>query len=306
MKKRHPFTTGLPATLGALCIAWLTLGACQDKTLYTHEELYGSPVALSADWQGLPPTAKALTVEAVSLTKGIDHRQSFTLPATGTLQVTLPEARYLLTVTHEADQLTRDGELFRLTPTADGLLPEPEALSTVRLETKVTAQQLTPVSLPLHPLTRLLSLRFRLGASQAEEIQGMEARLEGMASAIHIDGADRSQGTSGIVAPTLQPDPTANEVTYQGTVRTLGTHPGERQTLSVIIHLADGSSFTTQTDATSLLRNLNSHLNDSPYEVAFTLYSAGRPGGALHFELQPWADAGGDEDGDAGMVLPDK
>ena len=303
MKKMTMTTTLLPALLALLAVAT----SCCEKTLYTHEQLYGSPVTLTADWQGHTPTADALEVEAVSLTEDIDHSETLTLPANGTVQATLPEALYRLTATHPAANLDFDGEAFRLTPAADGTLPEPGALSAARIEAQLTAQQNTPVSLPLLPMTRTLVLRFRLGADRADEVAGMELRLSGMASAIAINGYDRSVGTEGAIAPLLQPDEAVDDgVAYAATVRTLGTQPGTRQVARITVRLADGSAFTTEADVTDCLAPLNSQGTGSGYVAEFGLLAAGKPGDDLHFTLLPWEDAGGDSDGDAGMVIPDE
>ena len=85
----------------------------------------------------------------------------------------------------------------------------------------------------------------------------------------------------------------------------MGTQPGTRQVASLAVRLADGTTFATEADVTSSLAPLNSQGTGSGYVAEFSLLAAGKPGDDLHFNLMPWEDAGGDDDGDAGMVIPD-
>lgn len=286
----------------ALCTALLALASCEEKTLYTHAELYGGTLALTASWQG-NPTAQALQVEAVSQTSGVEHSETLVLSATGTLTATLPEARYLLTATHEAAGLTFDGTAFCLTPGADGLLPAPADLSVAQAEVKVAAQQTTSLSLPMRRLTRTLSLRFSLGAASAAEVTGMEVRISGMASSVSLTGDDRTATEPGTISVPMSLSG-ADGVVYTGTVLTLGTVPGRQQYMSVTVHLADGTRFTTGRNVQRELAALNV-TRQGTFRADFGLYAAGKPGSDLHFGIGPWEDGGGDDDGDAGMVVPD-
>ena len=288
----------------ALCTALLAFTSCCEKRLYTHEELYGSTLTLRASWQG-NPTADALMVEAVSQTSRVEHSETLTLPATGTATTVMPEARYLLTATHEAENLSFDGTAFCLTPGADGLLPAPGDLSVAQEEVEVVAQQTTSFSLPMRRLTRTLSLRFSLGAESAAEVTGMEVRISGMASSISLVGDNRTATGAGTIAVPMSQSGTgaAGGVVYAGTTLTLGTFPGMQQYMSVTVHLADGTDFTTGMDVQRQLAALNGTVQGT-FQMDFGLYAAGKPGNDMDFTIGPWEDGGGD-DGDAGMEIPD-
>lgn len=293
------------AAAAGLTAALLALAACGEKTLYTHAELYGTAVTLRADWSSATtPTSDALDVAIESLTEGVDYRQTHTLTAGGVLNLDLLEARYLFTATHAAENVTFDATTatFGLTPGSDGLLPQPGALCACQTEVQLTAQQATPVALPLTRLTRTLVLRFRLGAQHAAQVTGMEVRVGGMASAIHIDGIDRSAGAPGTIGLTLQTAQRSDEAVYEGSYRTFGTVGGS-QPMEVTVHLDNGQRFTTQADIGRTLQGLNA-CREETFTAAFELDTAGRPGSDTDFTIGPWHDGGGDSDGDAGMEVP--
>ncbi len=307
MKKMMKKKTTRILTLVPACLA-LMLTACDDKTLYTHAQLYGSPLAVSANWAGRTPTADQLTVSIESLTPGIGDAPSLSLSATGTAETTLPEATYRLTATHPADHLALDGSLFRLdAPDADGLLPQPGPLAAASVEASLTAQQPNLISLPMRVLTRTLCLRFVLGTTDNADIAGLDVRLAGMATSVTLDGTDRMQTEAGPIGLSLQPEAPAdgdgNRVAYAATVRTLGTHPRERQTMDVVVRLADGTAFHAEADASAALRALNAQATDEPFTATFRLVGAGRPGNDVHFSIGPWEEVPTDDSGDAGMVV---
>lgn len=293
------------AATHALCAALLVLTACEEKTLYTHAELYGTPLSLSVDWgSASTTTSDVLDVTIESLNPDVDYNQTHRLTAGGVLNLDLLEARYRFTATHEAEHVTYDAATatFSLTPGSDGLLPQPGALSAGRTEVQLTAQQTTPVVLPLHRLTHTLVLRFALGA-QIAEVTGMEVRIGGMASSINIDGTDRSAGAPGTIAPALQTAQRSGEAVYEATYRTFGT-VGNYQPMEVTVHLANGQQFTTEADITGTLRGLNAG-QDETFTASFELKAAGQPGSDFDFSIAPWQDGEGDSDGDAGMVVPE-
>lgn len=292
------------AAATALCAALLALAACGEKTLYTHAELYGTPLTLRAAWPGgASPSSDALDVAIESLTDGVDYRQTHTLTAGGVLNLDLLEARYRFTATHAADNVAYDATTatFSLTPGSDGLLPQPGELCAAQAEVQLTARQGTALELPLQRLTRTLVLRLRLGAQHAAEVTGVEVRVSGMASAIHIDGTDRSAGTPGTIGLTLQTAQRSDGAVYEGSYRTFGTVGGS-QPMEVTVHLDNGQQFGVQTDIGRTLRGLNA-CGEEAFTAAFELDTAGRPGSDTDFGIGPWHDGGGDSDGDAGMDI---
>ena len=294
------------AAMAGLAAALLALGACSEKRLYTHDELYNAQIALRADWQGLEPTAEELEVRIESLTEGVEQDETIGLPATGSVPVVLHEARYRFTASHEAANTVFDGTRFSLTPDADGLLPEPGRLSAFRLEQEVGAQDVSTLTLPLRRLTHELTLRFKLEENQVEGVRGMKVRIGGMARSVDIGGQVSTDLPGASIALTLQAeaveaDGTEGGAVYGGSYRVLGVHGGERQTMDITIDLADGTQFTTATDISADLLKLNSQ---PELTLNYRLEYAGLPGSDVGFNILPWDGVLVDGDGDAGMEIP--
>lgn len=246
----------LPLLLAAIVGSLLT-GGCDEKELYTHEELYTGSLLLSLGWQEQqPPTADKLDVSLRSLTAGVAADTTFRLPPDGSeARLPLPEARYEVIALHEAANIRFDGECFCLENPEN----EPGAFSAGIGTAEVSAQQPHSYMLPLFPFTRSLTLRFRLDADTDGRLAGMEAALQGIATSRRLADRSTTRDAATTARPEMKTEETAarSSTAYAGTLRLLGVHTGQRQLLTLTLRYTNGESETLTQDLTPQLAGFN-------------------------------------------------
>lgn len=318
--KRFRLPISLPATVLLFIAGSALLTGCEEKTLYTHEELYGSQLLLNADWQGNSPTADALDIRLRSLTAGIDADTTFRLASGSHTQFPLLEARYEVTALHEAENVGFDGECFRLTTGADGLPPEPGPFSAGTGTVDVPAQQLQAYALKLYPFTRLLKFSFRMDSEARQRLAGLDATLSGIAASrcladrsttrdeavsIGIEVRQESGTEASPAATSIQNEGTSirsdeDNLFYTGSHRLLGIHTAARQVLTLTLHYTNGESEALTQDLSTQLQGFNDGTSGSdPDELTLTarISFAGQAGASA--TITDWAP-GTDSDLDAG------
>ncbi|WP_294606182.1 FimB/Mfa2 family fimbrial subunit [uncultured Bacteroides sp.] len=259
--------TGLCKLL-IFALALLQLTGCVKDDLYNTPHPDKGAVEVTTDWSG----ASSDAVLPQNYVLRIGTQEQTVSGASNAFRALFEPGRQDLLVYHPAEGITIDGDIATVNTLADGTLePMPGFLFSGASEPVIVKDDTLEVTVKMEQHIRTLTLALKLNPGDEERITATSATLTGIASGIDLrDGAIAATGgmtavpvfalgTNGpesrAAVPHGQGMRSAGEPALVATLRLMGIVTEERQMLTLVITLTDGSVQTIRTDLTEMLKN---------------------------------------------------
>lgn len=255
----------------------IVLSSCVKDTLHATPHPDRGAVVVTVD--RTDRAADAVVPPAYILRLGT--REQAVTGTTNVLDTLLPPGRHSLLVYHHADGITVNGNTAAVNKREDGSLEAmPAYLFSGAAEPLVVADDTTRVTVTARQRVRALTLALKLAPGDEERVTATTATLSGIVPAVDLatGAAAATTGTPVTLDFALSTEPDAiNErartaattPSLAATARLLGVMTAERQILSLVFLLEDGTPTTITTDLTEALRDFNS--GTSPLALDATL-----------------------------------
>lgn len=260
--------------LTGICKLLIFAMTFQSFVSCVKDDLYNTPhpdkgaVKVTADWSGA--SSDAVLPQNYVLRIGT-HEQTVS-GASNAFSALFEPGRQDLLVCHPAEGITIDGNTATVNTLPDGTLePLPGFLFSASAALEIVKDDTLRVAVKMQQRIRTLTLALKLNPGDEERITATSATLTGIASGIDLR-AGTVAATGGITtAPaftlgTNKPESrtavphgrgmrSAGEPALVATLRLAGIATAERQILTLVITLTDGSVQTIRTDLTEMLKN---------------------------------------------------
>ena len=244
----------------SLC-ATLMLGSCAKDTLYNTPHPDKGAVVVSTDWSGrsleaIKPTEYILRMGEEEQTVNADVNTFKSLLAPGTQK---------LLVYHQADGITINGTIATVNTLEDGSLnPMPGYLFSAYKEIVIPTDDTLHVAMPMKQHIRQLRLMLELKEGDEQIIAGTSAKVTGIAPSVDLTTGEINATNGKTVNPvfTISTNAPKNRAagvpTLAATMRLFGLIQAEKQELTIVVTLANGTVQTITTDLTSHLDGFGS------------------------------------------------
>lgn len=227
-----------------------------EKYFHVSEEHTGTGVVkVTTDWTGR--SSDAILPSGYVLRVGDEERDVY--KETNTFAALPVPSRRPLLVYNRAEGFTFSfsGGVATATvkPLPDGTLePLPGYLFATARELEIVGNDTLRITVPMKQYVRRLTLILNPVPGDETRIDRIGATLSGVASAIGLSGGGIATGSGKTVVPVFERG-TDGRTAFSATLRLLGTSAAERQTLTLVLTLRDGTSRTVVNDLTEKLRN---------------------------------------------------
>lgn len=250
-----------------------SFGSCVKDDLYNTPHPDKGAVKVTTDWT----EASSDAVLPQSYVLRIGTQEQTVSGASNAFRTLFEPGRQDLLVCHPAEGITIDGNTATVNTLPDGTLePMPGFLFSASAELEIVRDDTLKVAVKMQQRIRTLILGLKLNPGDEECITATSATLTGIASAIDLrDGTVAATGGMTTVPAfalgTNRPESrTAGEPALVATLRLMGIATTERQMLTLLITLTDGSVQTIRTDLTEMLKNFG-ETNMEPLTLDATL-----------------------------------
>lgn len=242
-------------------LAVLLMSGCVKDELYNTPHPDKGAVQITTDWSGrssdaVTPAEHILRIgsEEQTVSKETNVFKSLLLPGTQSLLVY-----------HQADGITISGTTATVNTLEDGTLnPMPGFLFSATKELDIPKDDTLKVTVPMMQHIRTLALALKLNPGDEQRIAGTTATLTGIAPAVDLTTGNVAAAEGKAVVPvfTLGTDAAKSRATgnpvLTASLRLLGVMTGEKQELSIVVALTNGTVQTIKTDLTEALKNFGS------------------------------------------------
>jgi len=268
------------------CKLWIFALTILQLTGCVKDDLHDTPhpdrgaVKVTTDWTGR--SSDAVVPDSYILRTGGNE---WTVSGeTNSVNALFAPGRQELLVYHRTEGISIDGNIATVNTRADGTLePMPGFLFSAAKTLEIVKDDTVKVTLPMRQRIRTLTLVLNLKPGEELRLGAAAATLTGIASAIDLT-TGTLQATAGkklvpvfAIGTNHGGTRAASTPALMATVRLPGVATGEKQLLTLILTLTDGSVHTLTTDLTEMLKNFG-HADMEPLLLDATLELPVAPG----------------------------
>lgn len=245
-------------TIALAVFASLVLSSCTKDELHNTPHPDSGAVKVTTDWSAL--SEDATQPDSYLLRVGeLTHSVS---GATNAFNTLLSEGKHTLLVQNTPHGVTVDNTTATVNTLTDGTLePLPDYLFSAKSDLQVVKDDTLRVNVKMIQSLRTLQLTLSLKEGDEERMASTDATLTGIASVIDLaTGTAQVTDAGKTVKPSFQFG-TANAARAATTpalittLRLAGVSSAEKQILTLVVTLKDGSVQTIATDITQWLKN---------------------------------------------------
>lgn len=270
----------------------LLLASCVKDDLYNTPHPDKGAVQITTDWTG--HSSDAVLPDSYILRLGSEEQT--VSGETNAFNALFAPGKQDLLVYHQAQGITVSGNIATVNTLSDGTLePMPDYLFSGVKGLDIIKDDTLKVTVPMQQQIRQLALSLKLNPGDEQRIAGTSATLTGIASAIDLTTGTLAATGGKAIVPTFtlgtdggQPQTNnrrtraTGQPTLAATMRLLGVITGERQILTLVVTLTNGSVQTITGDLTDALKNFGSaDMEPLLLDATLKLPVAGEIGGTI-------------------------
>lgn len=233
------------------------LASCVKDELHNTPHPDKGAVMVTTDWSGRSSEAPV----PGSYVLRIGTREQTVSGETNAYDALFLPGRQDLLVYNLAEEVTVSGSTATVNTRADGTLePLPGYLFSAARALDIVEDDTLKVSVAMQQRIRALTLTLKLNPGDEQRITATSATLTGVASAINLTDGSITATTGMATAPafaigTDHATRATGQPVLAAVLRLLGMMNGEKQVLTLVVTLTDGTVQTIVTDLTEALKN---------------------------------------------------
>ena len=256
----------------------LLLVSCVKDDLYNTPHPDQGAVTVTTDWTECSQDATVPDSYILRIGSGEQAKEQTVSGEMNTFNALFAPGKQDLLVYHQADGITINGTTATVNSLPDGTLePMPGYLFSGTKELDIVKDDTLRVIVPVRQYTRQLALALKLNPGDEQRIIGTAATLTGIASAIDLATGTLSATGGNAISPTLVlgtdggKTRAAGQPALAATMRLMGVVSQERQILTFVITLTDGSVQTIPIDLTEALKNFGGNMESLTWDGTLEL-----------------------------------
>ena len=258
--------------------AFLSLSGCAKDDHYNTPHPDQGAVKVTTDWSGRSQDATVPESYILRIGSGEQVKEQTVSGETNAFNALFAPGKQNLLVYHQAQGITISGNIATVNTLPDGTLtPMPGYLFSGARELDIVKDDTLRVTVPMQQYTRQLALALKLNPGDEQRITGTASTLTGIASAIDLTTGTLAATGGKSIALTLAlgtdggKTRAAGQLVLAATMRLLGVVTGERQILTFVITLTDGSVQTIPIDLTEALKNFGGDMEPLTWDGTLEL-----------------------------------
>ena len=278
----------------------VSLSSCVKDDLYNTPHPDKGAVEVTTDWTGRSSDA---VVPADYILRIGGEEQTVQGETNAFKSLFLPRTQSLLAY-HQTEGVTISGTTATVNTLEDGTLnPMPGFLFSASKELDIQKDDTLKVVVPMMQRIRTLALTLKLNPGDERRIASTASTLTGIALSMDLatgsvtategksvapvftmgsDGGETRMGT-----PSVETRATGNPA-LATSLRLLGVMPGEKQELTLVVTLTNGTVQTIVTDLTESLKNFGGEMEPLALDATLTLPDAEETSAEVSANLSDW------------------